>query len=72
MNSAKATANSLDLTIEQEFHLQQFANQVKHLSLEQSHDFIVELYRQTIKKDNLYKRLLKKGLETSPQPLASK
>ena len=46
------------LSLEQEFNLRRFADQVKTLSSEQAQDLSLELYRQMMLKDNLYEDLL--------------
>jgi hypothetical protein len=54
-----------EFTLEQQFNLRSFETQVKDMNLEQAQDFLVELYRQMIAKDNAYKSLIKHqwGLE---------
>ena len=47
------------LSLEQEFNLRRFADQVRTLSPEQAQDLSLELYRQMMLKDNLYEELLK-------------
>ena len=47
------------LTIEQKFHLRRLADQTKALSQEQAQELIVELQRQMMVKDNLYKQMIK-------------
>ena len=47
------------LSLEQEFSLRSFADQVRTLSPEQAQDLSLELYRQMMLKDNLYEELLK-------------
>ncbi len=46
------------LSLEQEFNLRRFADQVRTLSSEQAQDLSLELYRQMMLKDNLYEDLL--------------
>ena len=46
------------LSLEQEFNLRRFADQVRTLSPEQAQDLSLELYRQMMLKDNLYEDLL--------------
>ena len=50
--------NSEQLSLEQEFSLRRFADQVQTLSPEQARDLSVELYRRMMLKDNLYEELL--------------
>lgn len=47
------------LTIEQEFHLRKIADQTRALSQQQAHELIVELQRQMMIKDNLFKQIIK-------------
>ena len=48
-----------NLTIEQKFHLRQFSDRTKALSHEQAQELIVELQRQMMVKDNLFKQMIK-------------
>lgn len=48
-----------NLTLEQEFKLQILREQVKSLELEQAQDYIVELLRQMMVKDNMVKNMFK-------------
>jgi len=47
------------LSLEQEFKLQVLRDQVKGLSQEQAQEYVLELFRQMMVKDNLVKHLLK-------------
>lgn len=60
--------NSEQLSLEQEFHLRMFVDQVRTLSPEQMQDLSIELYRQMIHKDNFYRELLKDywGVDSNP------
>ena len=61
---------SEQLSLEQEFDLRRFADQVRTLSPEQAQDLSLELYRQMMLKDNLYQEILKDywGMTSVPQP----
>ncbi|MGK7916703.1 MAG: NblA/ycf18 family protein [Prochloraceae cyanobacterium] len=48
-----------NLSLEQQFKLQVLREQVKSLTKEQAQEFLVELFRQMMVKDNLVKNLLK-------------
>ncbi|PZO12727.1 MAG: phycobilisome degradation protein NblA [Leptolyngbya foveolarum] len=48
-----------NLSLEQEFKLQVVKDQVTGLSLEQAQEYVVEVMRQMMVKDNLVKHLLK-------------
>jgi len=56
---------SIELSMEQEFSLRSFADQVQHMSREQAQDFLVNLYKQMMIKETMYKHFLKHewGLE---------
>lgn len=47
------------LSMEQQFKLQVVKDQVRGLSLEQAQDYVVEVMRQMMVKDNLVKHLIK-------------
>ena len=48
-----------NLSMEQQFKLKVLKDQVQDLSLEQAQDYVVEVMRQMMVKDNLVKHLLK-------------
>ncbi|NJM89805.1 MAG: phycobilisome degradation protein NblA [Hydrococcus sp. RU_2_2] len=50
---------SNQLTLEQQFKLQVFSDQAKNLSQEQAQECLIELFRQMMVKDNLFKNLIK-------------
>jgi hypothetical protein len=52
-------SETVKLTIEQKFHLRKVADQTKALSQQQAQELIVELQRQLMMKDNLFKQMLK-------------
>lgn len=52
-------SNQNHLSLEQEFSLKKVSNQIKALSPQQAQELIVELQRQIMIKDNLYKKLIK-------------
>lgn len=56
---------SVELSMEQEFSLRSFADQVQYMSREQAQDFLVNLYKQMMIKETMYKHFLKHewGLE---------
>jgi hypothetical protein len=61
---------SADLSLEQEFNLKVFADLVQNLSHEQAKEFLVELNRQMMIRENLYRDLLKQylGMGSTPMP----
>lgn len=54
------------LSYEQEFSLRRFADQVQNLSREQAQDLLIELNRQMMIRDNLYRQLLQPYFEMGP------
>ena len=54
------------LTLEQKFKLTVVKEQLKHLTLKQAQDFVVEVIRQSMIKDNLVKQMLKSGQYVEP------
>ncbi|MEA5464826.1 NblA/ycf18 family protein [Leptothoe sp. PORK10 BA2] len=48
-----------DLTLEQQFQLHRIKTQLRELSQEQAQEYVVEMARQMMVKDNLVKHLLK-------------
>ncbi|MBT9316616.1 NblA/ycf18 family protein [Leptothoe spongobia] len=48
-----------DLTLEQQFQLRMITLQVRELGLKQAQEYVVEITRQMMIKDNLVKHLLK-------------
>lgn len=56
----------IELTTEQQFNLRAFEVQASKMSLEQSHQFMVDLYRQMLLRETLYKRIFQEqwGIST--------
>lgn len=52
----------IQLTMEQEFNIRAFSEQVKSLSKEQAQDFLVDFYRQMMVKETYYKGFLMQQL----------
>ncbi len=50
---------SAQLTLEQQFKLQVLKEQVQDLSHEQAQEYLIEMFRQMMVKDNSVKHLLK-------------
>ncbi|MGL4503187.1 NblA/ycf18 family protein [Planktothrix paucivesiculata] len=48
-----------NLSLEQQFKLQILREQVKNLNLEQAQDYLLELLRQSMVKDNLLRQWIK-------------
>ncbi len=51
------------LSLEQEFSIRAFADQVEQMSREQSQEFLLMLYKQMLMKETIYKELLKSQWE---------
>jgi hypothetical protein len=54
--------STLNLTIEQEFMLRVFEEQVKNLSLEEAQDYLLETLRQSMVKENFLKEFFKDSI----------
>lgn len=50
---------STELTLEQEFSLRRFADQVQEMSREQAREFLIEQYRLMMVQEKMYQDLLK-------------
>jgi Phycobilisome degradation protein nblA len=53
---------ALDLSLEQEFLLKNYEQQVKHLSPERAQEFLLEAFRQLMIKDNAIRSLIKSSI----------
>ena len=51
----------MELSLEQKFNLKLYEEQVKSLSQEESQQFLLELLRQLMVKENMLKHLLKQS-----------
>ncbi|MDH6061003.1 NblA/ycf18 family protein [Chrysosporum bergii ANA360D] len=49
----------IQLSLEQQFSIRSFANQVQHMSSEQAKEFLVKLYEQMMVREATYQELLK-------------
>jgi Phycobilisome degradation protein nblA len=52
---------ALDLTLEQQFLLRNYEQQVKNLSQDRAQEFLLEAFRQLMVKDNVIRSLVKSG-----------
>jgi hypothetical protein len=52
----------LELSMEQQFNLKMYEGQVKELSNEQAQDFLLEVMRQLMIKENVIKYLMKDSI----------
>lgn len=50
------------LSFEQEFMLRVCGEQVKNLSLQETQDYLLEILRQSMVKENLFKQMLRNGV----------
>lgn len=59
----------IELSMEQQFSIRSFETQVEKMSREQAQNFLVELYKQMMMRETMYKHFLKHqwGLEPGPQ-----
>jgi Phycobilisome degradation protein nblA len=51
-----------DLSIEQEFNLRVYEEQVKNLNLHEAQEFLLEVLRQSMVKENLFRQMIKTGI----------
>lgn len=58
----------MNLSLEQEFGLKNFANQVERMSREQAQEFLINLRKQMMMRENMYQEFLKHewGLDSGP------
>lgn len=52
----------MELSLEQQFNLKVYEEQVKSLNSQQSQDFVLELLRQLMIKDNVIRHLIREAL----------
>jgi hypothetical protein len=59
----------IELSLEQQFSLRSFQDQVSNMSREQAQQFLVKLYEQMMLRETMYKHFLKHqwGIESGPQ-----
>ena len=50
----------MKLTLEQEFRLQVLSEQVRNLTKEEAQKYLLEMFRQMMVKDNIFKDIIKK------------
>jgi Phycobilisome degradation protein nblA len=49
----------IELSLEQQFSIRSFADQVQHMSREQAQEFLLMLYQQMMIKETMYQHFLK-------------
>lgn len=52
-------SNQVELSLEQQFNLRSFQTEVEKMSHEQAQDFLIKLYEEMLKRENLYRDVLK-------------
>jgi hypothetical protein len=59
----------IELSLEQQFSLRSFQDQVEHMSREQAQHFLIKLYEQMMLRETMYKHFLKHqwGIESGSQ-----
>lgn len=62
----------MKLSMEQQFSLRSFKEQVKGMSYEQTQEFLVKLYGQMMARENMYKEFIKHEWGLSPMEDLSK
>jgi len=50
---------SIELSLEQQFNIRSFESQVARMSLDQAQEFLVQLYRQMVVRETMYKEFIK-------------
>ena len=60
----------LHLSLEQQFNIKSFETQVQSLNRDQAVEFLVKLYEQMLRRENMYKEFLKHqwGIESNGFP----
>ena len=59
----------IELSLEQEFSLRTFADQVKQMSREQAQEFLLMLYKQMMIREKTYQEMLKHQWEQNCDPI---
>ncbi len=59
----------ITFSLEQEFSLRTFADQVQQMSREQAQEFLLMLYKQMIVRETTYQELLKHQWELDSDPI---
>ncbi|MDJ0734647.1 MAG: NblA/ycf18 family protein [Nostocaceae cyanobacterium] len=49
----------IELSLEQEFNIRAFETQVQQMNREQAQEFLVQLYRHMMAREQMYKELIK-------------
>jgi hypothetical protein len=51
--------SNLELSLEQQFSLRSFSTEVGKMTKQQAQDFLIQLYKEMLVRENLYKEALK-------------
>jgi Phycobilisome degradation protein nblA len=54
--------STIQLSLEQELKLRILEDRVKHLTLQESQEYLLEVLRQSMVKDNFFKQVLKNNI----------
>jgi len=52
-------SNQVELSLEQQFNLRSFQTEVQKMSHVQAQDFLIKLYEEMLKRENLYRDVIK-------------
>jgi uncharacterized protein YaaW (UPF0174 family) len=58
----RAMESTIKLSLEQELKLRILEDRVKHLTLQESQEYLLEVLRQSMVKDNFFKQVLKNNV----------
>lgn len=58
MDSNPDTTKVSDLSLEQQFSIKSFEAQARQMSREQAQDFLIEMYKQMLVREQVYKNLV--------------
>jgi Phycobilisome degradation protein nblA len=61
---------AIELTLEQEFSLRSFADQVQYMSREQAQEFLIDQHRLMLVQKTMYQELLKHEWQLDQYPAA--
>jgi Phycobilisome degradation protein nblA len=55
---------TIELTLEQEFSIRSFNEQVQHMSREQAQEFLIFLHQQMMIREMMYQEIMKRELQS--------
>jgi hypothetical protein len=59
----------IELSLEQEFNIHSFRNQVAMMSHEQAQEFLIQLYEQMVMRETMYRHFLKQEWGLTEKPI---